>query len=240
MKSGWNGLLTAAHAWSLSLENVDPGLLRDRCLSWLTPEERARCEAFRTPRLRHEYLAARVLCRSTLSRYTGVDPRSWNFAQGLQGKPAIAGPAELLSLRFNLTHTDGLAVCLVSRAGEVGVDAEETSRDVDVAEVARHFLSDSAQALLASLPSDQRTARFFEHWVLKEAYCKGLGKGLGGAPERLTIELNERGEPAEVEGWQFGLYRPTSHHVAAVAVERRDGAGPVSIDWFVADDFVRP
>lgn len=230
----WDALLTAAHAWQFCPSELRAPAMRDQWLSKLSADELAQYEQFRADRTREDYLAARVLCRTTLSRYTGVDPSHWRFGVGLHGKPTLVEPAPFKSLRFNLTHTDNLVICLVTRAGEVGVDAEETSRTVDASLVARHFLSRGEQARLARLPSDERAARFFEQWVLKEAYVKAIGKGLAYAPERLTVGQDDSGQPVAIGKCQFSVYRPSSNHVAAAAVLCRDCVAPVSIEWLTA------
>jgi 4'-phosphopantetheinyl transferase len=236
----WDALLTAAHAWQFCPDELRAPAMRDRWLSRLSADESERYEQFRTEKLREGYLAARVLCRATLSRYTGVDPSQWRFGEGLYGKPTLVEPVNFKSLRFNLAHTDDLVICIVTRAGEVGVDVEETSRTVDVSAMTRHFFSRRQQARLASLPSRERAARFFEQWVLKEAYVKATGKGLAYAPERLTIEQGDSGEPVAIGRCQFSVYRPSSNHVAAAAVLRGRCAAPVSIHWRVWTLSARP
>ena len=89
-------------------------------------------------------------------------------------------------------------IFLVSRAGEVGIDAEKTSSNIDGALIARHFFSRAEQARFGSLPVDQRPAWFFAQWVVKEAYLKGTGQGLD-RPERVTVEWREDGEPSQSE-----------------------------------------
>jgi|HubBroStandDraft_6_1064221.scaffolds.fasta_scaffold161450_2 4'-phosphopantetheinyl transferase len=230
-RPGWDDLRVAAHLWQLRPGQWQTRAVRDRWLSRLPPDERALYGQFTTAPMRERYLAARVLCRATLSRYTGVDPSQWCFGVGLHGKPAVAEPVEFNSLRFNLTGTDDLVICMVTRAGEVGVDAEKITGDVDDRLVARHFLSLRAQARLASLSSPQRIQRFFEQWVLKEAYVKATGEGLAYAPERITIEQDESGEPLPVPDCQFFLWRPAPDHVAAAAVLVRGCEARVSVDW---------
>ncbi len=217
--SNWNALVDEAHAWQVCPQQLASGPLRDRCLRWLSPDERTRYEEFPTESLRHQFLTARALCRTTLSQYASVSPSEWSFDKSLDGKPRIAGPDGLQSLRFNLTHTDGLAICLVSRAGDVGIDAEETSSNVDDALIARHFFSISERARCRSLPVHQRRGWFFAQWVVKEAYLKGTGSGLD-APERVTVEWGEDGQPLAIGSWHFFVYEPTSHHVAAVALQQ--------------------
>lgn len=237
---GWHGLGTGADAWQLNPSTISAVLLRKRCLGWLSSEERAKHDELRSERLQHAYLAARALCRATLSRYTSVHPSEWRFDVTAHGKPKIAGPVEFKSLRFNLTHTTDLVICLVSRAGEVGVDVEDTSRAVDIEQMARHFVSRREEARLSRLPATARAERFFEQWVLKEAYLKGIGKGVALGPERLMVRSDDDGRIAPIRDWRFFLHRPTSSHVAAAAVRRRDAAEPVSVRWLSADGLLRP
>lgn len=239
-RPGWHGLETVADAWQLEPSRISADLLRKRCLSWLSSEERAQHEALRSERLQHAYLATKALCRATLSRYTAVDPSEWRFDTTSHGKPKVAGPIEFTSLRFNLTHTTGLVICLVSRAGEVGVDVEDTSRVVDVEQVARHFFTAREAARLNGLCDASRVERFFEQWVLKEAYLKGIGKGVALGPERLTVRSDDDGRIARIRDWRFFLHRPTASHVAAAAVRRRDPAETVSVRWLPADGLFRP
>jgi 4'-phosphopantetheinyl transferase len=131
-------------------------------------------------------------------------------------------------------------ICLVSRAGEVGVDAEETSRAVNVAQVARHFLSHREQTSLEKLPANESVARFFEQWVLKEAYLKGTGKGIVTAQERFTIKFGDNGQPLPIGSWQLFLHRPSARYIAAAAVRQRRGATPVSVCWLESDDLSQP
>ncbi len=231
----WDELLTAAHAWQWFTDDRLGAVVRRRYRSWLSPQERARHRQFKTHKLRNVYLATRALCRVTLSRYTGVSPAEWKFADGAHGKPRIAEPAKFKSLRFNLTHTDGLLICLVTRAGEVGVDAEETSRSVDISQIARHFFSAGERATLPGLPPKHRPAWFFKQWVLKEAYLKGCGMGLSLPPDRFTIKLDDNGQPLPLGNWQFAIHHPSPWHVAAAAVRQRAGTAPVSVSWFVTD-----
>jgi 4'-phosphopantetheinyl transferase len=232
----WLELRTTAHAWQFSTDEIAPRLLRQRCFPWLSIQERAHWKKFKTEKSRHEYLAARALCRVTLSWYTGIGPPNWSFGRSSNGKPTIVGPAEFKSLRFNLAHTNGLVICLVSRAGEVGVDTEETSRAVNVAQVARHFLSRQEQRRLEKLPEHECIARFFEQWVLREAYLKGTGKGIVAAAERFTIKFGDNGQPLPIGSWQLSLHRPSARYVAAAAVRQRRGAAPVSVRWLKSDD----
>ncbi len=230
-------LLTSGHVWHLSPDVLCGEVLQRHCLDWLTPQERGRRQRLRTGQLQHNYLASRALCRWTLSRYTGVEPHDWQFIENRHGKPEIAAPAEFNSLRFNLTHTEHLAACIVTRVGEVGLDAEEMSRPIDVAALAGHFFSPAEREGLAAVPLHGRTARFFEYWVLKEAYLKARGTGLSLPPDQFTIAWQVDGRPAPLDGWRFALHHPTPAHVAATALPLLPQA-PAPPVWRSADIFL--
>jgi 4'-phosphopantetheinyl transferase len=223
----FEALRTAAHVWHVCPEKLSPATLEKRCLPWLSADERARRVKFSTARLRHDFLVTRALCRAVLSHYTAVDPADWRFVEGKHGKPAISLPRKFKSIRFNLTHTDGFVACIVSRAGEVGIDAEETSRHVNIEQVARHFLPSDEQSRLSRMPASRRARRFFEQWVLREAYLKGLGSGLTDHLDRISVQV-------PIGNWHLALHRPTQRHVAATAVRLRRGRKPIRIRWIHA------
>jgi phosphopantetheinyl transferase len=229
-------LHSTAHAWQMHLSDLRAAGVCDRWLSRLPADERARYAQFQTEAARERYLAARVLCRATLSRYTGVDPSQWRFSQGPHGKPTLAHPDVYHSLRFNLSSAGDWVICIVTRAGEVGVDVEDISRPVDASLVARHFLSRRQAARLASLPPRERNQRFFEQWVLKEAYVKATGEGLVATPERFGVAQAEDGSPVPIRGCQFSLHRPDANSVAAGAVLPRRRGNAISIQWIVVAD----
>ncbi len=235
----WDSLLTSVHAWHIDPDRISPEDLQRQCLGWLTPQEQARRDHFRGPILQHANLLSRALCRATLSRYTGVDPADWRFDHNEFGKPHIAFPTSFRGLSFNLTHTTSLIACAITRAGDVGIDAEEISRPVDIDQVTRHFFSPAECSALASAPAP-RLQRFYEQWVLKEAFLKGCGSGLSRLPERFTIERARDGNPLPLDHWQFTLHHPTPRHAAATAVRRATGRHFIPVVWHTAEGFLNP
>ena len=234
--SAWHELLNGVDTWQLPFDDPLVRSMERHAMHWLTPDERShhdRLAAMPRQHVRGAYLAARVLCRATLSRYTGACPSDWRFRAGPHGKPAIAAPAEFAGLQFNLTHTHGLVACAVTRVGEVGVDAEETSRDVDVEQVSGHFFSPAEQAHLSRVPPAERVIRFFEQWVAKEAYLKARGTGLAEAPEGFTIAWDDDGQPLRLVDCHIALHRPDRSYVTAVAVRTPAmvGAAPLRMKW---------
>lgn len=224
------------HVWLTTPELlVDPDLLATYA-AWMNPDEAARQARFLFERHRHQFLVARALVRSTLSRYAAVEPAKWRFTHNHWGRPDLDPEHGLGDLRFNLSHTDGLVAVAVAR-GELGVDVEDTWRRSHTDQIAEHFFAPAEVAALRALPQSRQHGRFFELWTLKEAYIKARGMGLAislhhfayaldpGPAIGLAIDPQLGDTP---DGWQFHLEAPTERHRLAVAA-RFPGREPARI-----------
>lgn len=228
----------AAHVWFVADEEVAgrPGLLAEyRRL--LAPDEERALRRLGDERARREYLTARALCRTVLSRYADVDPADWRFARGEHGRPEIAGPREGARLRFNLSGTRGLTACAVTRELDAGVDVEARFPARGSDGVADRFFSPAEARDLRALAPERRPERFLEYWTLKESYIKATGQGLSMQLDRFSFHLDEGpririsfapGSEDTPRLWQFALLRPTPAHVLALAL-RRPGRAEVEI-----------
>jgi 4'-phosphopantetheinyl transferase len=230
------------HLWYEVPERVTDGGLLEYCSRLLSPDEVARRERFRFEEHRHQYLISHALVRSVLSRYAPVAPERWRFTAGPRGKPEIQGPAGAPSLRFNLSHTRGLAAVAVTRSCAVGADVEHMDRPVEPG-LARVALADLELRQLERAAGDAWAETFFSFWTLKEAYLKACGLGLfsslqefgflltPGRPPRIEFSGRARDDP---DVWQFWQDRTHPRHCGAVAV-RREGRPTLSLAVFQAD-----
>ncbi len=231
-----------AHLWIARLDDLrDPALLAAYA-DLLADDEAEACARYRLPERRHEHLVTRALVRTVLSRYAGdVPPRAWRFTANAYGRPEIAGPAAGGALRFNLSNTRGLVVCLVARGREVGVDVEAVDRAARCLDVADHYFAPPEVAALRALPPAAQPERFLTYWTLKESYIKARGMGLSlplerfafvldpARPDSIAIEI----DPAlgdHPDRWQFRTLRYRHSHTIATAVERRsDDRAPIRV-----------
>lgn len=195
---------------------------------WLTSEEKARGARFALEKDRRLHLLARALVRTSLSRFSDVDPAAWRFAQTAHGKPEIVSPVPAgAALRFNVSHTPGLVACAVVRAHDIGIDVECLARSSATVGLARRFFSASEADSLAGLDPPLRPARFLSLWTLKEAYLKAKGFGLSLALDSLRAVAEDDGtlrvdlrldvEP-EPGAWSFLPFRFGTRHCGAIAV----------------------
>lgn len=137
----------------------------------------------------HHHLAHELLC-DTLPDYarsrgiavTELPPRLL-FAE--HGKPSLAVHPEIC---FNLSHCDGLAICLYS-AYECGADCESI-RSYKPRTAQRVC---SPQELAALECAENRDFLFTRLWTLKEAYVKALGIGISYPLREVSFTLTDDG-----------------------------------------------
>jgi 4'-phosphopantetheinyl transferase len=217
------------HVWRASLECPEPILLRLR--RTLTHDEEARARRFHFKKDRNHYAAARGLLRLILSSYAKCPPEALRFGYSPYGKPFLESECGPGGLRFNVSHSHGMALFAVARGREVGVDIEFMRDDLEYMEIAAGFFSPREVATLGSLPPEMRAQAFFNCWTRKEAYIKARGEGLShplhdfdvtlapGEEAALTYAGND---PLEVNRWSMRALSPRSGFRAAVVVEGGD------------------
>ena len=220
------------HVWKTALDVAPPAVARlSRSLS---QDERGRAERFHFERDRVRFTVARGALRALLGRYLGVAPAALRFDYGAHGKPALAAPVAGPSgwdLRFNVSHSAGVALYAVARGREVGVDVEGHRADFATAEIAERFFSPAERRALAALPPERRCEAFFACWARKEAYIKARGLGLSLALDGFDVSLvpgepaallATRDDPLERDRWSLRALDPGPGLAGAVVGERRD------------------
>ncbi|GAA4598136.1 4'-phosphopantetheinyl transferase [Actinoplanes octamycinicus] len=230
------GLHGAADIWLLA-ESAVAGLatVLDAELL-LTEEERRRRDRLVRPDSRLRFLGARMLTRYALSRYAGLPPDRWRFGAGPYGRPEIVG-GNRWALDFNVSHTDGLIACVVSRYRRTGVDTERWPARPEAVRLAGKVLTAREQAHLGGLDEGARRRTFSGYWVLKEAYTKALGLGLQRRFDSFEVYDSPAGVPVLSDPtlgpggglWQLGLLDVPPAHLLGVAVRRGEAEPPIRL-----------
>jgi len=180
------------HVWRAALDEFPEAGPLAACLS---EDEQQRAGRFRVPQVRARFTAARSILRDILGSYLGCPPSQVHFHYRKHGKPCLAPGAFSDDLRFNLSHSHGLALYAVSRGSEVGIDLENTRTDRDHDRLAERFFSPLESSTLKGLAPEQRLDAFFNCWTRKEAYLKARGEGLAIPLASFSVSLAP-GEPA--------------------------------------------
>jgi 4'-phosphopantetheinyl transferase len=223
-----NGVLppNEVHVWHTDLIIPKNGAVA--LLQVLAPDERDRASQFELESLRNEFIITRAFLRLALARYTNTKASELEFRTTANGKPELAKES---SVRFNLSHSAGVAVLAIARDRRVGVDVERIRNDVDAIDIAERFFSRQETDWLRGQSRLELIPAFFSCWTAKEAYVKALGKGLSlplsgfgivprsGAP-RLRVEIYDN--PEESRRWSMWQLDLGPGLRGALAVEGED------------------
>ncbi len=207
--------MLALHLFSTDLDWTALGALE----ALLDPEERNRAGRLRLPSDRDRFIARRGRLRLLLAEAVGCVPSKISYAHGEFGKPRLEGGGDL---RFNLSHSDGLALCVIGRGVELGCDIERRREEFADEATAERFFALGERRSLRSLPHDRRVHGFFDCWTRKEAYVKALGTGLSCPLDSFEVSLAPRGTSRVANGdsiWLVRGFEPAPLYHAAVAVE---------------------
>ena len=191
----WPGLPgSEIHVWRLSLA-PDPGRLA-ALRPILSPDERERADRILLPQRGAAFALTRVALRRLLGRYLKIPPQSAEFGYTSHGKPFLAGPTHALPLRFNVSHSGGVALLAFRLHQDLGVDVEQVRLEPDLAGIARRFFTPAESGAILSLPPASRPGAFYACWTRKEAYLKAIGRGIAAGVASVEVFTGPDGLPA--------------------------------------------
>ena len=215
---------TDVHIWRVSLEQSPKHVKRFRHL--LSPDEHVRADRFHFEIDRTHFIVARACLRILLGHYLKRSPGEIKFSYSDYGKPQLADSDT--TLKFNLSHSHGLALYAFTRIGEVGADIERIRSDFASEDIAQRYFSATETACLTQLPVQMRDEAFFNCWTRKEAFIKAKGMGLSlpldqfdvaFEPSKPAALLLTRWDKDEALRWSIQAIDVGRGYVAAVAVE---------------------
>lgn len=190
------------HVWRAKLDQSDD--LLERFRKTLSADEIDRANRFHFERHRRDYLVGRGLLRELVRRYAGARPEGLEFAYGAYGKPALSGPDRL---RFNVSHSGGVALFAFTENRDVGIDVERIRVDFVSEDIARRFFSAVEVESLSALPVEERVAAFFRCWTRKEAFIKATGKGLSQSLDGFDVTLTAKAVLLRVSDDDVGRWK---------------------------------
>ncbi len=214
------------HIWRAPLDRDENTV--DRLFCTLAAEEQGRAQRFHFTEDRRRFTVARGTLRALLARYLRVDPSSISFSYNGYGKPSLR---DYDSLRFNVSHSGGVALYAIGWEREVGVDVERLRPEFAGEAIAERFFSANEVAALKSLPRSALVRAFFDCWTRKEAYIKARGKGLSIPLDQFDVTLTpnespairaDRDSPTETGRWSLWGLSPGLGFAGAAAIEGHD------------------
>lgn len=188
-------LANEIHIWKAALDCEESTLQRFEAT--LSADELARANRFFSLRDRSNFVAARGVLRELLGKYLNRAPGALKFSYSAKGKPSLQSEHPDVPLRFNISHSHGLALLAFATNRELGVDVEWIRPNVALEEIAERYFSSREVNELKSLEPARRAVGFFQCWTRKESYVKAKGEGLHIPLESFSVTLTP-GHPAEL------------------------------------------
>ncbi|MEE3956205.1 4'-phosphopantetheinyl transferase family protein [Peribacillus frigoritolerans] len=197
--------------WEANLDEVS------QYINILDSEERQQLNKFKVKKKKIEFLLGRILLKGIIGRLLKIKARDIVFSKGKYGKLYLCDTCEFYQdIFFNLSHSDGMLVCGISRCGELGIDVESTEREFfQIMEV--FFLPTEIDYVNAQVKNEKNDA-FYKIWTRKEAFMKLTGKGFSLSPFEFTVPL-ELGEKNNTRV-EFDSYTPSDRHIMSIAVQK--------------------
>lgn len=235
--------------WTVRLDASQDNF--ERCLAWLSPDERARADRFHFPQHRRAFVLGRAALRALLGGYLGMGAMEIQFVYGPQGKPALAPGIQnqACPLEFNAANSGDLAAYAFTIGCKIGVDIERHRELPDLENIADRFFSPEEASELLALPAAEKTSGFFHCWSRKEAYIKAMGGGLSIPLDSFRVTL-QPGVPARLaslggseeaaRAWTLHGFDPAPGYTGAVAYPDRErrlqSSSIISVDGLLSED----
>jgi 4'-phosphopantetheinyl transferase len=201
----------------------------------LTADELNRADCFAFSKDRNTFVTARSVLRIILARYLDENPGVLRFTYGPHGKPELS--TNTFKPFFNVSHSGDRLLIAIAKGFDVGVDIEKINAELAFEPLAGVF-SRLERSALACIRDDKRLEAFFKCWTSKEAYIKGIGKGLTVALEDFDVCVDpdrpaQLLRPLDQGGSNWFLHRidGDSGYVATLATRFRNARLIVFDDW---------
>ena len=168
--------------------SLDPEVSR-LCGSVLSDTELQRADRFAS-----EYDKAQFIQRRAFRRFCGATVLGSSrplsqivFVETENGWPYLA---DLPDIRFSFSSCRFGFLGAWSSTHGIGADLEDQTRNLDAAELARHYFSESEANAIEEVDGLERLRAFFQFWSLKEAALKSIGEGLPFGLDAFEFELH--------------------------------------------------
>lgn len=228
------------HIWNARLDV--PEIQVKKWQLYLSRDELQRAQRFHFVKDQYHFIVARGVLRKVLSYYLKKQPYEIQFDYNKYGKPILKKQPGDAPIRFNLSHSHGLALYAISLDQNVGIDIEYIREDFSDLEIANRFFSRDEVAALKSLPVADQKKAFFLCWTRKEAFIKAKGKGLSIPLNQFDVSLipnqpaellKTRYDRLEVSRWSLFNIDLFPDYAAAMAAEGKN----MQVKYQVSNEF---
>ncbi|MFZ6734074.1 4'-phosphopantetheinyl transferase family protein [Undibacterium sp. Ji42W] len=220
----------AAEIWIARLDYLRT--YRTGLQTLLTGVEQKRAQRYLQQDDRDRYLGGRVLSKLAVAKMCGIPPEEISVVTATSGKPFVSFIKEnIVAPAISISHAGDLVVVALQFGADIGVDVELFNHDVTLDDLMGVVCSKEEIAEINLPGTKNKAQKFYEFWVLKEAYLKVTGDGLSADARKLVFSVDTTSKVSLLNGldssnagdWDFLLRKYDELHVIALA-SRRNGS----------------
>jgi 4'-phosphopantetheinyl transferase len=214
------------HFFYTQIDEIKSKALLNKYHSIINKKEKEKINRYIFEKDQHNCLVTRALIRFLLSSCTNLHPEEFKFSENRYGKPDLIPGLLNIPVKFNLSHSGGVTACALTLGSDIGLDIENSQRQIDF-KIADRFFSTPEANYLNSCPEKEKQNVFYNFWTLKESYIKARGKGLSIGLDKFSFKLDKQkirvhfheslnDTPAQ---WQFFQFSPCESFKAAISIK---------------------
>jgi 4'-phosphopantetheinyl transferase len=174
------------HIWMADL-NISESIQQHFEKSFLSNEELAKAKSFKFDQHRLQFSASHGYLRFILAQYLNCCPSLIEYEIGEYGKPSLKNPSNPDKIRFNMSHSQNMALYAVTLDVEVGVDIEIIKDDLNIPDLIEHVFTTRENNIFKEIKEDKKTKVFYDVWTRKEAYLKATGEGFNFPLNKIEV-----------------------------------------------------
>ncbi len=181
---------------------------------------------------RLEYVLGQAALRCLLANALSIPGTEVCYVRGPKGKPALALQHTRPDLHFNISHSNGIILVALSRAGAIGIDIEAINPHTSIDLVSRRAFSQCETEALQTLPQALQRQHFFQLWTCKEAVVKCSGDGIHSGMNQFSVLFSNvdeariseaTGPQAKTSSYSLALLNLGPTHKGALACTHNIG-----------------
>lgn len=154
-----------------------------QALDLISPYRRQKIALLRHENDKNRSLAASLALNAALKNYD-LEERMMEYDVGEQGKPLLRYYPEI---HFSISHSGDYAICSIGEE-EIGSDIERVRPGKE--RVAEHFFAKEEFSWIQNAESsEEKDARIFRIWTIKESFLKVTGLGMSLPLKDFTIVI---------------------------------------------------
>lgn len=167
------------YVYASSLQHIQDPKEYPELLTYIPQIRREKTMRYRMADARKQSLGAGMLLQEVMNLHSIKEN---DIYYGENGKP------ETKNICFNLSHSNEMAICAVSKLS-VGCDIEKIKKEPK--DIARNCFCKSEVEYLESFSGEKRVEEFFRLWTMKESFVKMTGEGMKLAFNRFEFLLED-------------------------------------------------